>query len=281
MGGSIVNVEMAAAWDGDEGDDWVREWERHDRAIRPYHEALLAAVAVQSADKVLDIGCGNGESTRDTARRATEGSAFGIDLSSRMIAHARDLARQQGIHNAVFEHADVQAYPFDAGAHDVCISRFGAMFFADREAAFGNFGRSIRREGRLGLVAWRGPADNEWFQCVFRSLAAGRAVPMPVPGTPGPFGLADRDTTRDVLARAGFSDIAFEAVEKPFWIGTDIDDACAFFRASGIARGLTHGLEPVQRERAFDALRAVIAEHASDAGVTLPSSAWLVTARRA
>ena len=198
-----------------------------------------------------------------------------------MIAHARDLARLQGIHNAVFECGDVQAYQFDRGSHDVCISRFGAMFFGDRDAAFGNFGRSVRRGGRLGLVAWRRPADNEWFQCVFGALAAGRELPMPVPGTPGPFGLADADTTRQVLIGAGFSDIAIEAIEKPFWIGTDTEDACTFFRSSGIGRGLTQGLDPAQCERAFDTLRAAIAEHASGAGVTLPSSAWLVTARRA
>src|SRR5262249_54562691 len=144
MAGGIVNVDMAAEWDGDEGADWAREWQRYDHAMHPFHEALLAAVAVEPTDRVLDIGCGNGESTRQTARIASEGSAFGIDLSSRMIAQARELARQEGVHNVVFERGDVQAYPFDDEAYDVCISRFGAMFFADREAAFANFGRSVR-----------------------------------------------------------------------------------------------------------------------------------------
>jgi SAM-dependent methyltransferase len=281
MDRGIVNVDMAAAWDGDEGDDWVREQERYDRAIRPYHDALLAAVAVEPTDRVLDIGCGNGESTRDTARRASDGSALGIDLSSRMIENARELARREGLRNVLFEHGDVQAYAFDDDAHDLCISRFGAMFFADREAAFANFGRSIRRNGRLAMVAWRGPEENEWFQCVIRALAAGRALPMPVPATPGPFGLADIDVTCRALTGAGFADIAFDAIDRRFWIGTDADDAYAFFRASGIARGLTQGLDPAECERAFDALRATVAEHASDAGVSFESSAWLVTARRA
>jgi SAM-dependent methyltransferase len=280
MAGGIVNVDMAAAWDGDEGDDWVREWQRHDRAVHLFHEALLAAVAVETTERVLDIGCGNGESTRHTARLASEGSAFGIDLSSRMIAQARELARREGVHNAVFEHGDVQAYPFEDEAFDVCISRFGAMFFADREAAFTNFGRAMRHSARLGLVAWRRPADNEWFQCVFRALSAGRDLPMPVPATPGPFGLADPDVTRRELTSAGFVDIAFEAVDVPFWMGTDADDAFAYARATGIARGLTQGLDAAGRERAFDALQATIEEHVSPSGVTFASGAWLVTARR-
>lgn len=279
--GIVVNVDMAAAWDGDEGDDWVRERERHDRAIRPYHEALLAAVPVESTDRVLDVGCGNGETTRETARRAADGSALGIDLSSRMIENARTLAQREGVRNAVFEHGDVQAYPFDDEVHDLCISRFGAMFFADRDAAFANFARSMRPGGRLGLVAWRSPAENEWFRCVFGALTAGRDLPMPVPGTPGPYGLADADVTRRALEGAGFADIAFEPIDKPFWVGTDATDAFAFLRASGIARGLTQGLEPDQKARAFDVLEATMDAHTSAEGVTFGSCAWLVTARRA
>jgi hypothetical protein len=162
----------------------------------------------------------------------------------------------------------------------VCISRFGAMFFADRDAAFANFGRSVRSGGRLGLVAWRSPAENEWFQCVFRALTTGREMSMPAPGTPGPFGLADADTTRRALAGAGFTDIAIEAIDEVFWIGSDTADAFEFFRRSGIARGLTQELDPAQREGAFDALHATIAEHTSDDGVRFASSVWLVTAQR-
>jgi SAM-dependent methyltransferase len=280
MAGEIVNVDMAAAWDGDEGDDWVREWERYDHSMRPFHDALLAAVPIERTDRVLDIGCGNGESTRDTARLAPDGSAFGIDLSSRMIERARELARLQGVRNVVFEHGDVQAYPFADGAHDVCISRFGAMFFSDTDAAFSNFGRSIRHGGRLGLVFWRRPDQNEWFQCVFGALAVGRELPSPVPGVPGPFALADVDSTRGALERAGFDSIEVEPVDRPFWIGTDVEDAFGFFRASGIARGLMQDLDDAQRARAFDALRATMAEHASADGVAFGASAWLATARR-
>jgi SAM-dependent methyltransferase len=280
MADEIVNVDMAAAWDGDEGEDWAREWERYDLMIRPYHDALFAAVSVERTDRVLDIGCGNGESTRATARLALEGSALGIDLSTRMIERARELARLEGVSNVVFERGDVQAYPFADGAHDACISRFGTMFFSDTDAAFGNFGRSIRRRGRLGLLFWRRPDQNEWFQCLFSALTSGRDVPLPVPGVPGPFALADAGATRASLERAGFDHIELEPVDRPFWVGTDVEDAFGFFRASGIARGLTGDLDAAQRARAIDALHATIAQHASADGVVFGASAWLATARR-
>jgi SAM-dependent methyltransferase len=43
-------------------------------------------------DRVLDIGSGNGQTTRDAALLATAGSVLGVDLSSRMIEIARDSA---------------------------------------------------------------------------------------------------------------------------------------------------------------------------------------------
>ena len=68
MAETVANVEMAAAWDGDEGDDWARDWERYDRGVRGHHRALLDAAAIDVSDRVLDIGCGNGQTTCDAAR---------------------------------------------------------------------------------------------------------------------------------------------------------------------------------------------------------------------
>lgn len=90
---TIANVDMAAAWDGDEGEDWARGWERYDRSIRAYHHRLMAAASVSPGEQVLDVGCGNGQSTRDAARAAHGGWALGVDLSSRMLERARERAR--------------------------------------------------------------------------------------------------------------------------------------------------------------------------------------------
>ena len=280
MANSVVNVEMAAAWDGDEGAEWARDWERYDRAAAGYHRVLLDAAAVGRSERVLDVGCGNGESTRAAARAACDGSALGLDLSSRMVERAKELAMAEQLTNASFEQADAQAHPLDRASYDVVLSRFGAMFFSDPVAAFVNIGAALRPGGRLLMVAWRGVGDNEWLQCVFAALAVGRDLPVPPAGAPGPFGLADAERTRATLTAAGFDNIELTAVDQPLWLGSDASDAFGFFQGTGIVRGMTAGLDDAQRARALDALRATMVEHDSGVGVNFRSGAWLISARR-
>ena len=280
MTAPIANVDMAAAWDGDEGDDWARDWEHYDAGIRPYHLRLLEAAAISGDDQVLDIGCGNGQTTRDAARAATEGAALGVDLSSRMLARAREVALAEQVSNAAFEQADAQVHRFEPARYDVALSRFGAMFFGDPAAAFSNIGRAMRPGARLAMLAWQGLEHQEWLQAIRASLAVGRALPTPPVGAPGPFGLADPDTVTAILTSSGFESIAYESVEEPFRAGADAEDAFSFIARLGAVRGLLQGLDDGVRLLALDALRASMAAHDSGESVQFGSAAWLISARR-
>ena len=280
MASRIENVEMAAAWDGAEGAGWARDWDHYDQGLRRYHERLLDAAAITNGERVLDIGCGNGATTRDAARTTPEGEAFGVDLSSQMIDRARSLAEAEGIANARFEVADAQVFPFAVGAHDLVLSRFGAMFFSDPHAAFTNIARTLRPGGRLALVAWQGLEENEWVLAIREALAVGRRLPSPPAGVPGPFGLADPDRVKMLLEGAGFEGLDAAALREPYWVGTDAVDAFGFLSETGPVRGLLEGLDPGDQERGLDRLRAAIAAHDTGDGVHFDSAAWLFTARR-
>jgi SAM-dependent methyltransferase len=170
---------------------------------------------------------------------------------------------------------------FAPDAYDVVLSRVGAMFFADRSAAFANIARAMQPGGRLVVVAWRTLGENEWIQALRAALAVGRALPVPLDGAPGPVGLADHDAVRDVLRGAGFDGIDIEAVNEPFDAGTDADDAFAFASTLGVVRGLLEGLDTGDRARALDALRRTLAAHETAEGVLFGSAAALISARRA
>ena len=273
------NAEQAKAWDGGEGAYWAAHAEHFDRTVAAYHLPFLDAAAIGTGEQVLDIGCGTGQTTRDAARRATSGGALGVDLSAEMIALARRLATTGGPGNARFEQADAQIYPFGPGSFDVAISRTGAMFFGDPHAAFTNIARALRGRGRLALLSWQPLPANEWAAELTGALAAGRDLPAPPPGAPGPFALADPGRVRQLLTGAGFTGIEIDPIQAPMWFGASPGDAHAF--ALGLLGWMLEGLDAGRRAQALGALRATVAAHATADGVVYNSGAWLIRARRA
>jgi SAM-dependent methyltransferase len=269
---------MAVAWDGNEGAFWVAQADRFDRAMAHSHGPFLTAAEIREHEHLLDVGCGTGLTTRDAARIATGGSALGVDLSSQMLALARERAAAEGLDNVEFRHADAQIHPFQSGAFDVVISRMGSMFFGDPRAAFTNLHRALRPGGRLTLLTWQGLADNEWLTEFRAAMAVGRDLPAPPTDAPSPFTLSDPDRVRAILGGAGFVDIGFEALHEPISYGRDSDEAFEF--VSAFLGWMLEGLDEPSRDAALAALRATIAAHTGDDGVTYESATWIITARK-
>ena len=269
---------MAAAWDGPEGDHWSDHADRYTRSSERFRHALIGALDLRPSSRVLDIGCGTGVSTIEAGRIASEGTALGIDLSQRMLGLAREAAAAERLEHVRFQQADAQDHPFTAGEYDVAISCFGAMFFADPVAAFANIRRALRPGGRICLLAWRDLERNEWVDAVRNALAAGRRLPTPPAGAPGPFSLADRDIATERLAAAGYRAIEFNSVGEPITFGTSADDAYPFMSTLGITRGLTADLDDASRAAALEQLYKTLVDHETADGVVFNASAWLITA---
>jgi SAM-dependent methyltransferase len=259
--------------------DPVRHAERLDAELRRHNESFRRATAIGPGDRVLDIGCGVGQSTRDAARAAVSGSVLGVDVSEQVLARARQLSAQAGLGNVRFEAGDAEVHPFRPEGYDVVISRFGTMFFADPVAAFGNIGRALRVGGRLVMMVWQSRDRNAWATKVTRALA-GRAVPEDLPVGSGAFSLGEPTTVRDILAVAGFTGMGFLEVHEPVYYGPDVAAAEQFVRALQSARALLAGLDAATTERALERLRATLAAHAAGDGVWFDSRAWIVSARR-
>jgi SAM-dependent methyltransferase len=272
------NAGQVGAWDGNEGAFWAAHARRFDESLASCYGPFLTAAAIREGDRVLDVGCGNGQSTRDAARVAINGSALGIDLSSQMLALARETAAGEGIDNVEFRHADAQIHPFGSAEFDVVISRMGSMFFGDPIAAFTNLHGALRAGGRLTLLTWQGVDDNEWLTEFRAALAVGRDLPTPPPDAPSPFALADPDRVRAILGAAGFGDVSFQSLHEPMSFGPDTDDAFDFVsELTGWMRG---GLDEAGRNAALAALRTTIAEHTGEHGVTYQSATWIIQARK-
>jgi SAM-dependent methyltransferase len=212
---TVTKEEQARYWNGDESLHWLVHEQRYERMLAPFTDHMLVAAAIERADRVVDIGCGTGSTTRAAGRVAVEGQALGVDLSTAMLRQAAHRAQEERLTNVRFEHGDAQVHRFAPGAGDVAVSRFGVMFFADPPAAFANIARGLRPGGRLVFVCWQNLTDNEWI-VVFGGAAAQHVLPpLDDPTAPGMFSLAERDRIAGVLRAVAFTDVTIEAVAEP------------------------------------------------------------------
>ncbi|WP_031465823.1 class I SAM-dependent methyltransferase [Sciscionella sediminilitoris] len=247
-----------------------------DSELRRYTQVLLRACGIRVRDRVLDIGCGAGQTTRHAARRAREGSALGVDVSAPSIDRARELAAPEQLGNLVFEHGDAQTHRFPAARFDVAISRFGTMFFADPAAAFGNIAQALRPDGRLVMLVWQSRQRNEWIRAIDRALAV-----LPAAEALDPFSLAEPRTVTEILETAGFNGIDLTDIREPVWYGVDVPAALDWIRGLTCTSAALRRMEPRAADHTIERLRTMLAAHASADGVWFDSSAWLITARRA
>ncbi|MGW0362962.1 class I SAM-dependent methyltransferase [Streptomyces sp. NPDC002990] len=277
----IANTDQAQAWNGSEGAHWAQHQDRWDAVNDGFNQPLLDAAAIGGPDRVLDIGCGAGRTTRLAARRTSAGGrAMGLDLSAPLLERARASTEREGLHNVSFVQGDAQVHPFEPGTFDTAVSRFGVMFFADPVAAFANVGRALRTGGRLAFICTAEAEGNDWLQAV----AALRDI-LPVgefgkPGSPGMFSLAVPEDTYRILSAAGFERAGAVRVEAFGNWGRDAEDAAAFLLDSGPGRHLLAQVDSRVQALARRTLVDVMRPHETDGGVLLRSSAWLVTAVR-
>jgi SAM-dependent methyltransferase len=268
----IVNTAQAEAWNGYEGEHWASHADRYDAVNSGFNGFLLDQAG--PGDRVLDIGCGNGQLTRLAAARAR--SALGVDLSGPMLATAR--ARAAEVPNVTFEQGDVQVHPFPDGAFDLAVSRFGVMFFADPVAAFANVRRALSPGGRLAFLCMTALSGTDLGR-VFGAMAPYLPQPTGADGT-GPTSFADPDRTRAVLTEAGFEDVVCTHVEADQVWGRDVPDAARFISDWGPVRHHLGRVDDAAAAGAAEALTAALRPFAGPDAVRLRGTAWLVTGRR-
>jgi SAM-dependent methyltransferase len=257
--------------------DTIGNADFYDAELHRHNVHFRGAAAVRPRDRVLDVGCGTGQTTREAARAAVGGSAVGIDVSAPMLERARRLSRGQGLRNVTFQQGDAETHPFPPEHFDLGISRFGTMFFADPAAAFTNIRRALRPGARLVLMVWQHADRNEWFTAT-REALAGSSTPTASASDLEPFSLADPAATGRVLTVAGFAEVAFTDVHEPVHYGPDVGAASDAVLGLRHAQGLLDSLDASTAEHALDRLRALLAGHATGDGVQFDSRAWIITA---
>jgi SAM-dependent methyltransferase len=252
----------------------------YDLELRQHNEVLRRRYGIRASDRVLDVGCGTGQSSREAAQLATTGAVLGIDRSEAMIERARALARAANLRNLDHECADVERHTLPRERFDVAISRFGTMFFDHPIAAFSNIRSAVRPDGRLVMMVWQQHDRNEWATSIERTLGSGEVGVARSPAARQPFSLGDPDAVRRILDSAGFAGVTFDEVRASVYYGADVDAAFEFVSGFAMVQETAARLDVRQREHALDRLRHLLTAHRRADGVWFDSRAWIVAARR-
>ena len=251
--------------------------DHYDAELRRHNERLRAATEIGPSDRVLDIGCGAGQTTRDAARVASSGRVLGVDISAEMLERARRLTLEAGLQNISYERGDAQVHRFQPAYFDVLISRFGTMFFADPVAAFANLANASRRGARLVMMVWQSCERNEWATAIPATLTVPGYVDSATWGQEL-FSLAETLAVEAILKKAGFAEVGFTEVHEPVYYGPDVDTAYQIVCSFKITKDMLARLDAGAAERAREQLRRMLADRLKANGVLFDSRAWIVTA---
>ncbi len=245
---------------------------------------VFPTLPVNSGDRVLDVGCGFGDTAVQLARRVgPNGRVTGVDCCDAFLEEARKHAAESRQANIDFLRADAERL-LPQAQYDFVFARFGTMFFANPVAGLRNMRKALKPEGRMVHIVWRNRKDNPWLS-MGRDIVL-KYLPQPCEDAqtcgPGPFSMADQDTVTAMMQAAGYVDISFERVDAPVLVGRDVADAIAFQLAIGPAGEVFREageLAEAKRPQIEEAMAAAIlrAETGKD-GIVMPSSSWVISA---
>lgn len=240
---------------------------------------------VQPGERVLDVGCGFGDTTVEMAKRVgSDGQVVGLDCCQAFMDYGIAEATAAGVENIEWLESDAEFHAFD-GSFDMWFSRFGTMFFASPVPALRNLRKALVPGGRVMMIVWRDRADNLWSHLP-REIVLEHLPKPEDPDTcgPGPFSMSSTNLITMQMEAAGYKDIEFERNDALMMVGRDIDEAIAFQLAIGPA-GEIYREAGELAERKKDVIHAALSKalqpYVTDEGVFLASSSWCVRAKAA
>jgi SAM-dependent methyltransferase len=281
---AAANVETRDAWSGPLYERFVRFRPFISQGLSEHAEVALAAHPPSPGDRLLDIGCGYGDTTRRLAELVgPEGEVVGVDVSEPFLDLAREEAAAQGLDNIDYRFGDVQIADL-GGPYDYVFSRMGVMFFANPVQALRNVREAMRPGARACFVVWRRKLDNGWTweaeKVVDKYLDHPEESDEPTCG-PGPFSMADADTVSEQLRIAGFEAIDLLRSDVPMRMGDTLEQAVDLSMGIGPAAEVLR----LWGDRAEEIhptihgeISAVLQPFDTGDGVIAPASTWIISA---
>jgi SAM-dependent methyltransferase len=241
--------------------NWDEEHQYLWEKTHPVSERMVKRLDPQPGDTVLELASGTGETSFLLAEGVgEEGRVISTDFAPGMVEVARRRGEERGLSNLEHRVLDAEKMDLDDSSVDGVAARFGYMLMADPAAALAETRRVLRDGRRLSFAVWGAPDRNMWAALPGMVLVEAGHMPLPEPGAPGIFGMADPNRIRELVTGAGFGEPSIE--EVPVVWGY-VDAAEHWEKTNKLAAPIAEAVEalsPDERER----VRATVAERVEE-----------------
>ena len=210
----IINIDQSEYWNEKSGPKWVKLDDAMNERFSILTDELFARANINNNERILDIGCGGGETSfRASKLVGPDGYVMGVDISETLLSFARK--KFSNIRNLEFNTCDAQNYKFEKANFDRVISRFGVMFFENPIEAFKNIRLSLKDDGTITCVSWSDIMKNEFFTEGASVINKYTQKNLPaVTQEPGPFAFSDTNYIEQILKLSGFQGIEIDTIDS-------------------------------------------------------------------
>ena len=179
--------------------------------FEPYAIEVASLIDPSTVHTALELASGTGRVTRHL-RNILPPAAILIasDTSPDMLAIAKEKLQGMDIN---WQFIDAQDLPFGDNSVDLVVCCFGYMFVPDKLKAFEEAYRVLKPGSMLLFTTWD-ELETIGASYVYRSIAQ-KYLTDPLPLACNlPFSMNDETSIRELLQRAGFSQISVERITK-------------------------------------------------------------------
>ena len=232
-------------------------------------------LAVPTAQRWLDVGCGTGALTQTILDVAEPDSVTGVDPSEGFLAHARATITDP---RARFLAGDARAAPIESESIDAVVSGLALNFVPDTARAAAEMARVARPGGTVAVYVWDYAGEMQFMRYFWDAAAA--VDPQARELDEGPrFPICHPDALERLFSEAGLRDVTTRAID----IATtfrDFDDYWTpFLGGQGAAPSYLMRLDEQQRAAIRERLRAMIPTTA-DGSIALVARVWAARGSR-
>ncbi len=211
-------INQRQSWDS-VASGWQKWWKTLEIGAQKVSDRLIELAEIKAGQRVLHIATGIGEPAITAGKIVGQkGHVTATDISTEMLVIGEERARSLGLQD-IMEFVQGDAENLKLGTNetfDAILCRWGLMFLPNLDTALSNMRRLLVSGGKLAAAVW-----SELSKVPFINLSMDIArkhlqTSLPGQGVQGPFSLADVESLKKSLIKAGFADVRSEKIVVTF-----------------------------------------------------------------